>query len=242
MSQRFLFSCLAFLTLLLIFGCSTTKQARTVGESGFLGDIYPLMEEGKEGEPLLVYHNIKATKKIPKDYYTKILLDPILIYRGQKESMEGISQSVAQLIADTFYALINEELSKDYEMVKIPGKNTLRIKIAVVALSESTPILDVISSTPAPFNAFQASSSLVDLATGKALFKGEASIELIVSDGQRGELLFAGIDRRVGSNKLDSEIFDSWSDVDQALKYWAEMTRYRLCQSREEPNCQMPDE
>ncbi len=113
----------------------------------------------------------------------------------------------------------------------------MRFQIALIGVDKSIPVLDVISSVPAPYNVAATSSTLVNLFRGKALFKGEATIELKVSDGKTGELWYAGVDRRVGSNALGWESFDSWSDVHKAFKYWAEMTRYRLCQSRGEEDC-----
>ena len=46
----------------LLAGCAATKQARDVDQTGFLGDIYPLLREGKEGEALLVYKPHKINK------------------------------------------------------------------------------------------------------------------------------------------------------------------------------------
>jgi hypothetical protein len=45
--------------------------------------------------------------------------------------MHGIPQAPAQLMADTFYALIFQEMSKDYEMVSNLGQSTLRAQIAI---------------------------------------------------------------------------------------------------------------
>ena len=41
-------------------GCAPTNQARSVEPSGFLGDLYPLMHKGAEGEALLLYRNAKV--------------------------------------------------------------------------------------------------------------------------------------------------------------------------------------
>ena len=46
------------------------------------------------------------------------MLDPVLIFRGPESRMDGISQEQAQRMADTFSALIYQELSKDYEHVR----------------------------------------------------------------------------------------------------------------------------
>ena len=110
--------CMMFLVVL--GGCAATKQAREVEQSGFLGDIYPLLHEGKEGEALLVYkpehidHARAAT-------YTKILLDPVTIWRGKESKEKGMSQEQIQTLADHFYSLLYLNFKEDYEMVQKPG-------------------------------------------------------------------------------------------------------------------------
>ena len=105
------------------------------------------------GESLLSYKNPRVAQ-IPPNTYKKFMLDPVLIFRGPHSKMEGISQHQAQLMADTFYALIYQEVSKDYEMVGKPGPDTLRAQVAITHLEESWPMLDVVSTIPAPMNAF----------------------------------------------------------------------------------------
>lgn len=222
------------IAMILFFpGCAATKQARTVDRLGFLKDLYPVMSEGDEnaGESLLIYKNLKVAL-LPPHTYTKIMLDPVLIFRGPATKMNGIPQDQAQLMADTFYALIYQEVSKDYEMVDKPGPNTLRAQVAITHLEESWPMLDVVSTIPAPMNALAAGSLLKNVATGKPAFAGEAVIEAKVTDAQTGEVLRAVVDRRVGKKKLDADSFNSWSDVYESLRYWAENGRYQLCKAR----------
>jgi hypothetical protein len=154
--------------------------------------------------------------------------------------MEGISQEQAQLMADTFYALIYQEVSKDYQMVDKPGADTLRAQVAMTHLEESWPMLDVVSSIPAPMNVLAAGSLLKTVATGKPAFKGEAVIEAKVMDSQTGEVFRAGVDRRVGKKRLSAESFDSWADVYESLRYWAENGRYQLCKARHASDCPKP--
>ena len=235
------------LSFLLIAGilagpaCAATKQARTVERLGFLKDLYPKMVEGNEdaGESLLIYRNPRVAQ-IPPNTYKKFMLDPVLIFRGAHSKMEGISQEQAQLMADTFYALIYQEVSKDYEMVDKPGADTLRAQVAMTHLEESWPMLDVVSSIPAPMNFLAAGSLLKTVATGKPAFKGEAVIEAKVTDSQTGEVLRAGVDRRVGKKRLSAESFNSWADVYESLRYWAENGRYQLCQARHQKDCTKP--
>jgi hypothetical protein len=233
----------AFVAIVLFVpGCAATKQARTVERLGFLKDLYPKMHEGNEdaGESLLIYKNPKVAL-IPPHTYTKIMLDPVLMFRGPQSKLHGIPQDQAQLLADTFYALIYQEVSKDYEMVDKPGPGTLRAQVAITHLEESWPMLDVVSTIPAPMNALAAGSMLKNVATGKPAFTGEAVVEAKISDAQTGDVLRAGVDRRVGKKKLDAESFNSWSDVYESLRYWAENSRYQLCKARHtQTDCPKP--
>ncbi|HEX6113162.1 MAG TPA: DUF3313 family protein [Geminicoccaceae bacterium] len=78
------------------------------------------------------------------------------------------------------------------------------------------------------------------LATGKPGFVGEASVELRATDGQTGELVAAGVDRRVGGKSVSGAPTDSWDDVREAYRYWAKQLRYRLCTERGATDCTSP--
>ena len=60
-------------------GCASTKQARSMDTSGFLGDLYPLMHEGAQGEALLMYKNPRVAE-IPRGTYKKMLLEPVTVW------------------------------------------------------------------------------------------------------------------------------------------------------------------
>ena len=77
------------------------------------------------------------------------------------------------------------------------------------------------------------------LATGVSLFTGSASAEMKVTDTETGTLLLAAVDRRGGTKSL-SGVTNSWNDVEEAYRFWAEKTRYRLCQFRGDMNCVEP--
>ena len=68
-----------------------------------------------------------------------------------------------------------------------------------------------------------------------------------LSDAETGEVIAAVVDRRVGARKpiiglFESATYDSWNDVDEAMRYWAERLRYRLCQRRGGSDCVAPKE
>jgi hypothetical protein len=237
MMRRYLL--LALVISMTMAGCGATRHARSVEPSGFLQDVYPHMREGKGDEALLVYRNPNVDWAA-KAAYSKIMLDPVMIWRGKDSKVQGLDPKEAQVIADSFYALLYQELSKDYQMVTEPGPKTFRLQAALTDAEQSYPALDIVSSVSAPFNVAFVASTVKTLATGKPLFKGAASIEGKVMDGESGEVLAAAVDRRVGGRFLDAEVFDSWNDVHAALKYWSQLTRFRLCQMRKQTACVSP--
>jgi hypothetical protein len=108
---------------LLLAGCAASQQARDVSESGFLGNDYALLREGKEGEALLVYRNPDAAWSS----YDKIKLDPVTIWAGEESAFEDFSKPERQELADTLYTMLAEELSQDFQMVDELGPGVLQV-------------------------------------------------------------------------------------------------------------------
>jgi hypothetical protein len=223
----------------LLAGCASTKQARSMEKSGFLGDLYPLMHEGAQGEALLIYKNPRVAE-IPRGTYKKILLEPVTVWGPAVAEHNESRQKDLHRVADLLYSLAYDSLSKDYEIVSAPGPGTLRIQAAITRADRSYVVLRAVSTVPAPMNVFALATLLKDLGTGKPLFVGEASIEMKISDAETGEILGASADRRVGKRHLDSDSFDSWDDVHKTLAFWAELVRFRLCKERGESTCMAP--
>ena len=68
----------------------------------------------------------------------------------------------------------------------------------------------------------------------------EATIEAKVTDGRTGQLLAAGIDRRVGGNEIKATV-DSWDDVNKIMELWSRFFRFRLCKLRGDRDCFHPE-
>jgi hypothetical protein len=109
----------------LLAGCAASQQARDVRESGFLGDDYALLRPGKDDEALLVYRNADA----PWSSYDKIKLDPVTIWAGEGSAFKDFSNR--QKLADTFYTMPVEELSKDFQMVDELGAGVLHVQLSI---------------------------------------------------------------------------------------------------------------
>ena len=93
-----------------------------------------------------------------------------------------------------------------------PEAGALRIQVAITKLEESWETLDAVSNILPPMIVI---SETKKYTTGKPAFVGEAGIEIKVTDAPTRELLFAGVDRRVGGKSLTKP--DSWDDVNAIM-------------------------
>ena len=209
--------------------------------SGFLGDYSRLKEgkrgsffsQGAEGEALLIYKNPAADWR----KYKKIQLDPVTVWMSQKDSqLKDVSPEDRQRLAALFWSKLEEQLKKDYEMTNTTGPDVLRIQVAITEAESSNAVLDTVTSIIPQTRLLTGAKGL---ATGVSGFTGSASAEMKITDTETGTLVLAAVDRRGGTKSL-SGVTNSWNDVEEAYRFWAEKTRYRLCQLRGGMNCVEP--
>lgn len=230
-----------FLVCILIgaSGCAATQEAKSVEKSGFLGDYSMLKEgqrstfkEGPEDQALLIYKNPAADWK----KYTKIQLDPVTVWLGKDSKMKDVSVEDRQRLANLLWSKLDESLRKDYEMTSQPGPDVLRLQVAITEGEASWAVLDTVSSVIPQARLLSGAKSM---ATGVSAFTGAASVEFKATDADTGTLLAAAVDRRGGTKSLRG-VTNSWNDVEEAYRFWAEKVRYRACQWRRDTNCVEP--
>ena len=229
------------LTLLLAAGgCASTQEAKSVEKSGFLGD-YSLLKAGErstfkesaEDQALWIYKNPAADWR----KYRKVWLDPVTVWVSPKDSqLKDVSVEDRQRLAALLWSMLDEELRKDYQMTSNPGPDVMHIQAAITEAGESNAVLDTVTSIIPQTRLL---SGMVSMGRGVSLFTGSASVEMKITDGATGTLLVAVVDRRGGTKSL-SGVTNSWNDVEEAYRFWAEKTRYRLCQARLSTGCVEP--
>ena len=226
--------------MLVVTGCATTQEAKSVEKSGFLGD-YSLLKEGQrsafaqgaENQALFIYKNPAADWR----KYRKIILDPVTVWMSGKDSqLKDVSVEDRQRLAALLWSKMDESLRKDYEMTSQGGADVLRVQAAITEAGESNAVLDTVTSVIPQTRLL---SGMKSLATGVSAFTGSASAELKVTDSATGTILVEAVDRRGGTKSLMG-VTNSWNDVEQAYRFWAEKMRYRLCQWRGGINCIEP--
>jgi len=221
-------------TALLLGGCAGSYQARSmeVKEGQTLLVNPAILEKGTDDQALYRYANPKADIK----KYTKIMIDPVIVSKSAELDASDLENW--QKLANNAYVYLNQELSKDYQVATSPDPQTLRIQLAILDADTSKPVRNFLS-TFMPIG--MGLSAVRYVATGKQSGVGEISAEFKLTDAATGELLAAAVDRRVGGKAL-SGIWDTWYNADEALKYWAQKTRFALCQNRGGANCVKPGE
>ena len=210
-------------------GCGSSRPVRDVQPQGFLGD-YSRLTPGGAGEAALRY--IKPDVQWAS--YDKIIVAPVTVW--QSPATANIHDTDLKTAADYLYAQLRQELGKDFQLVDQPGPDTLRVEAALTGARAANQTMVVVSSV-VPIGA--AISGTYEYVTGKPTFQGEAAAEAKITDSRSGELLAAAVDQRMGGRSLSSAA-NEWTDVDNILAYWAQQTRFRLCELQGRTGCERP--
>lgn len=211
---------------ILVGGCASTYQTRSVSGSGFLSDYSQLKDRGGD-TAMLSYIDSKADFRA----YNKIMLDPIRAYAKDKaSSMAKMDKEKQQDLLNYFDAALREQLKKDYTLVSQPGPGVLRLRVAITEAKGSMVVMDTLSSVIPISLAVSGAKAIV---TGKNLAVGEIGAEIEGVDSLTGKRLFAAVDARVGrkfTGKFDK--FSRWHTAKDACDFWAQQLQTRLASER----------
>lgn len=219
-------------------GCAHSQQAGAYGKaepSGFLKDYSKLHAAADETEPTLLY--VRPDKAKFKSY-TKIWLEPVQVWRGEKSEAKELDKEDATHLSQFLWSRLHEELRKDYTMVQAPGPDVMRLRVGITEASKNIPVLDNLTAAWWITMVLSKGKKYIG---GTEAFVGKASIEEEATDSQTGELLAAGVDRR-GGGKYAWKSLHPWGDVEAALTYWAKKSRWRACLLRGDATCEKPEE
>jgi hypothetical protein len=219
-------------------GCAHSEHAGGLGKaepSGFLKDYSKLKPAKDDTEASLVYF---VPDKAKFKTYTKVLLEPVQVWRGEKSDAKDLDLEDANHVSQYLWAHVDEELRKDYKMTQTAGPGVMRVRIGITEAGKGIPVLDNLTAAYPTTLIMSKGKKAIG---GTESFVGKASVELEVTDSQSGELLAAGVDRR-GGGKYAWKALNRWEDFEAASDYWAKKLRWRACMLRDGVNCEMPKE
>ena len=119
----------------------------------------------------------------------------------------------------------SRRLGAKFEIVDEPGPGVLRLQTALTDASAATPALRSVSMAVPQARVL---ATLKYAATGTYPFVGAVQGEGVVTDSVTGQVVAAGVDRRVGGGSLETAAQWQWGDAENAMNKWAEITATRL--------------
>lgn len=213
---------IAAMVVLVVTGCATTEQVAVQDQPavcGFLGaDVCRQLTPGQEGEAGLRWVNPKAQMT----QYKKVMINMIGFFGSDPSKVPPKDQ---QALTDTFAKALNEELAKKYEVVDQPGPGVVKVQVAILDAEAATPGMRSISMAVPQMRLLSTGASF---ATGKFPFAGGAEAAAKLSDAVTGEVLAAGVDRRVGGGSIKTVAQWEWGDAENAMKAWAAMIATKM--------------
>jgi len=219
-NHRLIFLLVVALTL---HGCAT--KTASVDFSGFLG-TYTGLRPSPDESGAWSYRKPNANFKI----YTKIILDPLVIWPSQHSPYGGVDALTAWKLALAFQDRMSQALAGGYRIVNQPGPGVLRLRTALTEVMLEHPKL----ASPGPLLPLandiliQASEKI----SGMNALEGEAAIEAELLDAESQERLAAYVEKRVSSKVLLTQDKDSLGPVLEIFDYWARKLRQRLDEQR----------
>jgi hypothetical protein len=213
------FSLLVIYAAVLVTGCARVQQARGVEKSGFLGD-YSQLEKGGGDRAMLYYVNPDANFAL----YDKIILDSVSIWYEENSKLKNVPENERENMAHYLYSAVRKQLEKKWEIVDQPGKDTLRIRLALTEAVGANSEMNNITTYLPPARLISEGASL---STGSHIFVGEATAEMEIIDSTTGKRLGAFVDKRTGGKHYEGAT-DTWSDVKKACDWWAETISTQL--------------
>jgi len=211
---------------MLATGCATTYQANEVDASGFLGQGYSRLKEGKSDQALLVYHHPEINK-ICKNY-TKVMIEPISLWVKDEANIADLSVEERQHLTNYLYQSIKKSLGSDYQIVNQAGPDVLRIRGAITEADGSWVVLDTLTSIH-PGTVVM--SRIKQMGFGSGSFVSETAVEFSIEDSVTRRPFFMGVDKRAGGKNWVKK-FDSWGKVEASYDYWTDKLKTRMAECR----------
>ena len=105
--------------------------------------------------------------------YDKVILDPVVIYRGRDHQFGEMSEKDKATLAAYMQARFAEKLRGRFAIVSTRGPNTLRVRLTLTGAVANTPVLGTLSRfdlAGAVYNGVQAARDGEGMMTGSVIY------------------------------------------------------------------------
>jgi hypothetical protein len=202
--------------ILLVTGCSTTQQVTVTDEPGicaFLGEVYHELQPGAPGEAGLRWVNPQSDPT----QYTKVIVEVVGFFGTDVSKVPPADQ---ERLTALFQQSLTEALATKYQVVDQPAPGTVQLQVVILDAEAATPGLRSVSMAIPQARLLGTGYYAV---SGKYPFVGGGQAACKATDAVTGQVLGAGVDRRVGGGALQTAAQWQWGDAENAIKAWSQL-------------------
>jgi hypothetical protein len=206
----------------LLAACTTTQEAKVAQSDikcGFIGPVCSQLKTGAPGQQIAwLYTNPAAdwTK------YKKLMLQPVTYWDDEKSKVSVENQ---HRLTNFLYASLEQELSKQFQVVDQDGPDVMQLQVALIDVVAATPGLRTITMVIPQARLLATVKRGV---TDSYPFVGGAQAEFKLTDSLTGQVLAAGVDRRIGGGSVSTAAQWEWGDAENVMKAWSKLAAERL--------------
>jgi Protein of unknown function (DUF3313) len=128
-------------------------------------------------------------------------------------------------LTNFLYATLEQELTKQFQVVDQDGPDVMQLQIALIDVAAATPVLRTITMVIPQARIL---ATIKRGITGSYPFVGGVQAEFKLTDSLTGQVLAAGVDRRIGGGNISTAAQWEWGDAENVMKAWSKLAAERL--------------
>jgi Protein of unknown function (DUF3313) len=206
---------LTAMMVLLIAGCATTQQVAVKEEPricAFLGEVCHELQPGARGEVGLRWVNPTSDPT----QYTKVIVEVVGFFGTDASKVPPAEQ---ERLTALFQQALTAALAAKYQVVDQSAPGTVQLQVAILDAEAATPGLRSVSMVIPQARLL---GTGYYAASGRYLFVGGGQAAFKATDAVTGQVLGAGVDRRIGGGALQTAAQWQWGDAENVIKAWAQ--------------------
>jgi hypothetical protein len=206
---------LTVVMVLLVTGCSTTQRVAVRDEPGicaFLGEVCHELQPGAQGEAGLRWVNPASNPT----RYNKVIVEVVGFFSTDASKVPPAEQ---ERLTALFQQSLTDALAAKYQVVDQPTPGTVQLQVVILDAEAATPGLRSVSLVIPQARLL---GTGYYAASGRYPFVGGGQAAFKATDAVTGQVLGAGVDRRVGGGAIQTAAQWQWGDAENVIKAWAQ--------------------
>ncbi len=125
--------------------------------------------------------------------YSRVIVDPVAIYRGRDNQFGDMSESDRAVLAGYMQAQFTEKLRRRFQLAVDPAPNTLRVRLTLTGAATTTPVLGPLSRFDLAGGVYNGVQSVRG---GEGTFTGSVVYAVELYDASTNRLLGAYVSKQ----------------------------------------------